>query len=182
MAGTGLGRLQQLPAVGSDQTGDGDDALLGLRRRDCHAFKKERHPRLPITLGADDRQTAVMLCLVLLQVAAEVHQRLGQQVPVFQQRGNQQAPDAPVAIQKWMGGLELRVDECDLGQRRKIIRRFVDKPLQIGQQFRHTFRWWRNEHCIAEPRATDPVLRTPQFAGLLARAAHTIEQQPVRVA
>jgi hypothetical protein len=93
------------------------------------------HPALPVAFSAHGRQAPVVLGLVLLEVAAEVHQRLGQQAPMLQQRGNQQPSDAAVAIQEGVDGLELGVDQCDPHQRRQVgWRGVMDEALQVCQQ------------------------------------------------
>jgi len=58
----------------------------------------------------------------------------------------------------------------------------MDEALQVRQQIGHLLGWWRHEGGVARSRATDPVLRAAQFAGLLASAARTVEQQPMRLA
>ena len=48
--------------------------LLGLSRSLGHGFQEEGHSAFPIAIGTDGGQAAVVLGLVLFQVAAQVHQ------------------------------------------------------------------------------------------------------------
>ncbi len=101
---------------------------------------------------------------------------------MLQQGGDQQAPDAAIAIQEGVDGFELGMHQGHLDQRRQGGVFCVNESLHVGQQAGHMLGWRRHEGRIARARAADPVLRTAQLAGLLARTAHAIEQQAVRVA
>ena len=102
---------------------------------------------------------------------------------MLHQRRNQQAPDATIAIEKRVDGFELGMHQCNLHQRRQGRGRVVmNEALDIGQQIRHPLRRRRHKRGVAGPRAANPVLRTTQFAGLLAAAANAVEQQTVGIA
>ena len=54
---------------------------------------------------------------MLLEVQADIQQRLPQQSVVGELKRDQQATDASVAIEKWVDRLELDVRECRLHER-----------------------------------------------------------------
>ena len=119
---------------------------------------------------------------MLLEVTAQVHQRLPQQRPVLHECGDQQSPDASVAIQEGVDGFELGVDQRDPDQRRQVGVGGMDEALQVRQQTGHLLRRWRHEGGIARSRAANPVLRATQFAGQLAGTSRPIEQPPMGLA
>ncbi len=112
---------------------------------------------------------------MLLQVPAEVQQRFGQQAAVFEQRRDQQAPDASIAIEERVDGFKLGVRQRNPHQRRERARLVVNELLKIAQQAGYPIRRRRHKSGVARTGATDPVLRTPQFPGLLASSAHAIQ-------
>jgi hypothetical protein len=57
----------------------------------------------------------------------------------------------------------------------------VNETFEVGQQLRHLLGRRRDEYGVAGPAAADPVLRTTQFAWLLAGAACAMEQYLVGV-
>ena len=77
---------------------------------------------------------------------------------MLQQRGNQQAANAAIAVQEGVNRLKLQVNQRRLYQRRQGLRVIVNKPLQVRQQGGHPLGRWRHKHRVARPRAADPVL------------------------
>lgn len=76
--------------------------------------KKKVHPGFPVAVGTNGRQAAVILCLVLFQISADIPQGLRQHPSTFEQGRDEQASDAPVAVKKGVDGFKLSVDECHL--------------------------------------------------------------------
>ena len=77
--------------------------------RFTYALEEEGDPAFPIAIAADRRQSRVVLLLPLLERQAEVEQRLIEQLPVFDEQRDQQAPDASVTVEKRVDRLELHV-------------------------------------------------------------------------
>ncbi len=101
---------------------------------------------------------------------------------MLQQRGNQQAANAAIAIQEGVNRLKLQVNHCRLHQRRQWLRSIMDKPFQVRQQGGHPLGRGRHKNRIAGARAPNPVLRAAQLAGLFAIAPHAVQQQAVGIA
>src|SRR5262245_27172501 len=74
-----------------------------------------------------------------------------------------------------MNGLELNMDQTDLDER--VFSIFLMKiRLKRLQALAHLGRWWRNKMRVTWTRPTDPILRTPEFSGLLRCASNTAHQ------
>lgn len=74
---------------------------------------------------------------MLLEVEAEIKQRLSQHAFVVQDQGDQQSADAPVAIEKRMDGLELHVRQGGFGERGERYALIVQVPLEVGHARLH---------------------------------------------
>lgn len=76
----------------------------------------------------------------------------------------QQAADAAVAVEKRVDRLELDVRQRCFDERRLRRVLIVDETLEFGHAFFDEGWWRRNEMGRSRPRASDPVLRAPEFA------------------
>jgi hypothetical protein len=85
---------------------------------------------------------------------------------VTEQERDQQPPDAAIAVEERVDGLELRVRHRCVDERRELL--VMEERLQVPERFTETMRSWRNERCGRERRVTraDPVLRGAELAGL----------------
>jgi hypothetical protein len=68
----------------------------------------------------DRQQELVVRLSIPLKVGAQIKQGERQQAFQFKQENEQQTPDAPVPIQKWVDGLELVVNQRQPDERREI--------------------------------------------------------------
>ena len=161
------------------QPARGVHRILG---RGLHAFQEEVCPGFPVAMGANPVQQFVVHGPVLLEVEAEVQQRLGQEPALVQEHGNQQAPQAPVAIQKRVDGFKLHMRQCGLDEHRRGRGLLVQKGFQRRHAGLHGLRWRRHKARIARPGATDPVLGAPELAGGFVAATATAHQQGVHFA
>src|SRR5262249_46853900 len=114
---------------------------------------------------------------VALEIVREVEHRLVQHAALAQQEGDQQAPDAAVAVEERVNGLELRVRKADLDQQWQITLR-VGKCLEIGERLRDDIRGGRNEGGFVQSATAraDPVLSAAQLTGRQSRAADAVEK------
>ena len=95
--------------------------------------------------------------------------------------GNEQTPNAAVAVQEWVNGFKLDVDQSDAhqGGQGVVCVCLMNEAFQICQQRWDMFWWRRHKHGVAGARAANPVLRLAQFTGLAACAASTVHEQAV---
>ncbi len=66
-------------------------------------------PGLPVALGANSVEQFVVNRAVLLEIEAQIQQRLGQQAALVQLQRDEEATKTSVAIQKGVDGLELHM-------------------------------------------------------------------------
>ncbi len=97
---------------------------------------------------------------------------------MVQQQGDQHPPQAAVAVEVGVDGLELDVRQRDTQQRRQVVVG-VDIPFKITEQIGDLLWWRRHKHGIAGAAAPDPVLRAAQLAWLLGGTAHALHQDAV---
>src|SRR5262245_22042243 len=100
----------------------------------------------------------------------------------MQQQRYQQPPNTTIAVQKRMDRFELQVRQS--GRYQYTIRRcrLVKRALERRHQVIDERGRWRHEVRVAGPRAADPVLRSPELAGLLLASAASREQLLVYLA
>src|SRR4051794_12685463 len=82
------------------------------------AFEEEGKPFLPSAVRPDSLQVVVVRVTMLLEVQAQVEQRLLEDLLRTQQQRDEQAADAAVAVKERMDRLELHVSERRLDQQR----------------------------------------------------------------
>ena len=112
----------------------------------------------------DREQMGVVLVAHLLEVRAQTEQRQGQDAAFGQQQRDQQPADPPIAIDKRMARLELRVRERRMHQHRRAV--VVKKPLQSVEARRQLVLWRRHGVRIVERAAgrADPVLAAAELS------------------
>ena len=147
-----------------------------------HTFQEESQPGLPVSGAPGVVQEPVVGAPIVLEVQAEVQKRLPEEPGVAQHEGDQEAPQATVAVEERMNGLELDVGQAGLDENGKPVVRVVDEPLQVGHALLDVVGWRGNEDRVAGTRATDPVLGSPEFAGHPGGAAFAREQEGVHLA
>ena len=97
---------------------------------------------------------------------------------MLEQEGDEQSPDAAIAVEIRVDGLELDVSEADPHERRERVFG-VEVPLEVAEQRRDFFgrRW--NERGVARPGAADPVLAMANLARLLVGGANVAHEAAV---
>ncbi len=98
---------------------------------------------------------------------------------VAEHQGDQQAPDAAIAVQKWVNDFELHMGEGRFndgsGRFEQVLLEIPQTGIQVGRRRRH-------EGRIAGPSTSDPVLRAAKFTGLLLCTASIGKQDAVHFA
>jgi len=109
---------------------------------------------------------------MLLEVVAEIEQRLPEDAALHEQERDQQPSDSSIAVQERMDGLELRVGKCCLDQYRCLVVR-VEVALEAVERLVHVGNGRRDERSAADrgARWTDPVLRGTKLSGGRLRAS-----------
>ena len=100
---------------------------------------------------------------MLLQIQAEIQERLAQHPGVAQQQGYEQPAHAPVAVEEGVDGLELHVRESRLQQRGLLLR--MEETLERRHAPGHLGVRGRHEDGVSRAGPSDPVLREPELAG-----------------
>jgi len=119
--------------------------------------------------------------LVPFEIVREVERGLCQQSFRSEVERDHQPAEPAVAIQEGMDRLELVMGYRDPDQRRNTKFLIVQEPLQVGHQVRYMLVVRRHEHSVAQADA-DPVLAGAELARLFVCAAHTLQQDAVRLA
>src|SRR4051812_22816773 len=92
----------------------------GRRARDRdHTFEEELEPLFPRALRSDTLEVVVVGVPMLLEVEAQVQQRLREHLVGAEQQRDQEPTDAAVAVEKRMDRLELDVSERGLDEDRR---------------------------------------------------------------
>jgi hypothetical protein len=117
-----------------------------------------------------------------LEEQARVQHWLAQHAVGQQLQHDQQPPEASVAVEKRMDGLELDMDERRLDQRRHGLGVVVEEALERRQAIRHCIGRGRDEGRVAWPGAPDPDLGAAHFTGRPAPAAGMRQQHLVHLA
>jgi hypothetical protein len=107
----------------------------------------------------------VVLVAVLLEMEAEVQQRLRDDLLGTENEGDEQSSDPSISIEEGMNGLELRVSKSRLDERRRPHRIVVQEELERSKSGNHLVRRRRDEASVARPGPPDPVLGCPEFTG-----------------
>src|SRR5882724_1848763 len=113
-----------------------------------------------------------------LEEEAEIEKRSLQESPVFQQEGDRQAADPPIAVEIGMNGFELRMQETRPHEFRQLVVG-MDVFLEGAEKLREFLGGRRNISRVPGPASADPVLAAAYFSGLLTSAAHATHQSLV---
>lgn len=153
--------------VRSGEFHQGFRGLAGLIGGFFHAGQEEAQPRFPIAGEADGLQEVVVLLAVLLEVEAEIKQRLAQHAFRAEQKGDEQPAQASVAVEKRMDGFKMDVRQRGFDQERGFDGVVVQEFFQRAETFQHLIGRRRNEQGVAGARAAHPILGAAECAGLL---------------
>jgi hypothetical protein len=156
------------------------NSVGGLARRLIHAGEKKIDPCFPVAGFADVLEQLVIARAVFFQVEAQVEQWLRQHAIVTEQKGDEKAADAAVAVEEGVDRLELDVSERGADERRHGL--VVEKLLQCAEAVEDVVGRRRDEEGVAGARAADPVLRRAEFTGLFFAAATFGEELGVNFA
>ena len=162
-----------------DQPPGGADGAVG---RLVDAAQEELEPGLPVAVVPHGVEQPVVLGPVLLEVEAQVEQRLAEHAGVAEEQRDQQPPDAAVAVEEGVDGLELHVRERRLDEHRQVVAVVVQEALQGGHAVGDGRVRRRHEDGVAGARAADPVLAAAELARVLVAAAAAREQLGVDLA
>src|ERR1700722_8376775 len=72
-----------------------------------------------------------------------------------------------VAVEKWVNGLELDVDQARSDEQRQIGPFVVQEKFEVIHAFGNRVRRWGHEGGVAGASTADPVLAPAEFTGLL---------------
>src|ERR1039458_248603 len=101
-----------------------------------YALEKESQPSFPVSTPTDSHQAVVVLRAMELEVVAQVEQRPAQDPCPNEQKRDEQAPDAAIAVQKRVDRFELRVCQADLDELRTAGIRSEEHTSEL-QSLRH---------------------------------------------
>src|SRR5690606_6021414 len=112
------------------------------------------------------------------EIEAEVKDRLLEDALGAEKKSYQEPPQSPIAIEEWVNGFKLDVDQSRFDEGRDLDRLGMDERLKIGHQVQDVFGGRRHEERISGAGPSDPVLGSPELAGLLG-AAPALRQQDI---
>jgi len=139
-------------------------------------LQEEFEPVFPIAPVPGRLQEIVIPLAMPLEIMRQVEGRLAQDALFAQQEHDEQAPHAPVAVEEGVNGLELRMGEPDLEQKRQAVIG-VQEPFERGKRIGDFLgrRWHENRLVHRASDRPDPVLRGAKGARrrtLTANALH----------
>src|SRR6476619_2576975 len=85
------------------------------------ATQKELEPSFPVTRVAHGLQPFVVRLAMGLEVVRQVEHRLSEYTTFTEEKRHQQPADAAVAVKEGVNGLELRVGQPDLDEKRDVV-------------------------------------------------------------
>ena len=104
------------------QQQDSPCGFSGLRAHFSDATQKELEPSLS---QSPESRTACSRSVVRLamgfEVVRQVEHRLSEHTPLTEEKRHQQPADAAVAVKEGVNGLELRVGQPDLDEKRDVV-------------------------------------------------------------
>ena len=116
-----------------------------------YAVDKEVEPALPIAVVAYGLQPLVVFAAVLLEVVGEVENGVLEDALCAEEKGDEQAPDPPVAVEEGVDGFKLDMREAYLHERGKVAgvleevfqcgKRRRDLPRRRGERRWHSARY-----------------------------------------
>jgi hypothetical protein len=108
---------------------------------------------------------------VSLEVDAEVEKRAVRDSTMDEQEGDQELPDTTVTVEEGVDGLELRMREAHVNERRKLM--VMEEALVVVERLLHLVdgRGYERRFCESRVLWADPVLRLTELAGPAMRSA-----------
>jgi hypothetical protein len=97
----------------------GGDRFVGDR---CDPVEEEVEPALPVAIDPHGVEATMVVLAVPLEEEAQIEERLGQQLPVLEQQRHEQAPNAAVAVEVRVDGLECVQSRPHEGGRKSPVR------------------------------------------------------------
>ena len=104
----------------------------GLAAHPEYAVDKEVEPALPIAVVAHGLQPLVVFASVLLEVVGEVENGVLEDALCAQEKGDEQAPDPPVAVAEGVDGFKLDMREAYLHECGKVAG-VLEEVFQCGE-------------------------------------------------
>lgn len=144
-----------------------------------HALGEKIQPAFPVAAQPHLVEQFVVQRAMFLEEQARVEHRLAQHTVGDQLQHDQQAPEAAVAVEKRVNGLELHMRQRRLDERRRGLRLVVEEALERREAVLQRIGRRRHECRVAGPRTAYPHLRAPHLAGCLAASAGMREQDLV---
>src|SRR5271157_1184605 len=123
----------------------GDCALRGLPG----SFQEEGEPRLPVPVPAHRIEQRVVGGAVLLEVEAQIQERLSENTGVTEQKCDQETPYATIAVEEGMDRLELHVREACADEDRQARGVVMKEPLERRHRVLHEMGRRRHEVRVA---------------------------------
>src|SRR5690606_36962059 len=114
-------RLEQI-----DNAGCRIECLIGRSR---HAVQKEFQPGFPGPMSPNLLQESVVVGAMGLQIEAEIEERAPQYAMDAEKERDQQSPAPTVAVQEWVDGLELDMEQPGLQERGQSRLSFMQEYL-----------------------------------------------------
>lgn len=116
-------------------------------------------------MRADAQEQITVSVLVALEVAAEVEQRLRQDLALSELKRDQQAAQPPIAIHERVNGFELVVNQGEVNQDRELTIIVANVSFQVVERRSHLHHWRGNKTgsfggCA---RSTDDDRLTPEL-------------------
>jgi hypothetical protein len=123
------------------------------------AAKEEIEPALPISLVPHGLESIVVFLAMAPEEVRQIEDGLAQDLPLAQEKGDQEPTDPTVAVQKRVDSLELGVCESDPHEEREVTGG-VKESLEIAERFGNDVMGRGHERRVGEGAASgsDPVL------------------------
>jgi hypothetical protein len=116
---------------------------------------------------------------VLLEIEGEVEQGVPEHAFGVEQKGNEQAPQPSVSIQKRVDGFELHMGERGLDENGGGDGLVVEEIFQCAEALEQDIGRRGHMSGIARACAADPILAAPELAGFLVRATAVAKKHSV---
>ena len=101
-------------------------------RPSARPLQEEPDPALPVARGPDPLEELVVALSLLLEVKAEIEERLSERALVAENERDEEVPEPAVAVEERVNGLELNVDQGSLQQRGRLDPIVVDEFLETS--------------------------------------------------
>src|SRR5579885_517955 len=142
-----------------------------------HPLEEGFEPAFPVATIADCLKPIVVLRPVELEEVRKIEQRPFQDLLFAQQKGDQQAPDSSVSVEERMNGLELRMSDPHLDERRHWMF-LVQELLKVVERLSHLM--WRRRRisrvCQRRTGRVNAVLRMSKLARITLGTSDALRQ------